>query len=50
LSYGVRHEFQSRVGDHNNFAPRAGVAWSPFKNGKTTLRAGAGIFYDCLAA
>ncbi|MEN3330911.1 MAG: hypothetical protein V7641_276 [Blastocatellia bacterium] len=50
LSYGVRHEFQSQVGDHNNFAPRAGVAWSPFKNGKTTLRAGAGIFYDWLAA
>jgi hypothetical protein len=50
LSYGVRHEFQSDVGDHNNFAPRAGVAWSPFKNGKTTLRAGAGIFYDWLAA
>jgi len=50
LSYGVRHEFQSHVGDHNNFAPRAGVAWSPFKNGKTTLRAGAGIFYDWLGA
>jgi hypothetical protein len=50
LSYGVRHEFQSHVGDHNNFAPRAGVAWSPFKNGKTTLRGGAGLFYDWLAA
>lgn len=50
LSYGVRHEFQSHVGDHNNFAPRAGIAWSPFKDGKTTFRAGAGIFYDWLAA
>ena len=50
VSYGVRHEFQSHVEDSNNFAPRFGVAWSPFKDGKTTLRAGAGIFYDWLAS
>ena len=50
LSYGLRHEFQSHVGDRNNFAPRVGVAWSPTKDGKTTLRAGAGIFYDWLAS
>src|SRR5262249_34616389 len=50
LSYGVRHEFQAHVGDQNNFAPRAGIAWSPFKDGRTTFRAGAGIFYDWLAA
>ncbi len=29
-----------------NFAPRAGMTWSPFKSNKTTVRAGAGIFYD----
>jgi hypothetical protein len=50
FSYGLRHEFQSHVGDQNNFAPRLSVAWSPGKSGKTTLRAGAGIFYDWLAA
>jgi hypothetical protein len=46
LSFGLRHEWQTNLHDQNNFAPRAGFAWSPFKNGKTTLRGGAGLFYD----
>jgi len=28
------------------FAPRIGVAWSPGKSGKTSIRAGWGIFYN----
>ncbi|MBM3762521.1 MAG: TonB-dependent receptor [Acidobacteria bacterium] len=32
--------------DKNNFAPRVGIAWSPFKSGKTSFRASWGIFYD----
>ena len=33
-------------GDHNNFAPRVGLAWDVFGNGKTVVRAAGGILYE----
>lgn len=49
LSLGLRHEFQTNLADKLNFAPRVGIAWSPFKDRKTTFRAGGGIFYQRLS-
>jgi hypothetical protein len=50
LSFGARHELQTNLSDRNNFMPRAGFAWSPFKKGNTTFRGGGGIFYDWFTA
>jgi len=33
-------------GDHNNFAPRLGVAWDPWGQSKTVFRAGVGVNYE----
>jgi hypothetical protein len=33
-------------GDHNNFAPRIGLAWDPTGTGKTVIRAGGGVTYE----
>ena len=47
LSLGLRYEQQSNLGRSNEFAPRLAFAYSPGEH-KTTLRGGAGVFYDQL--
>ncbi len=50
LGIGVRYEVQNWIRNHNDWAPRVALAWSPGKpssgSGKTVLRAGYGWFYD----
>jgi hypothetical protein len=46
MSFGVRYERETAVEDNNNFGPRFGIAWDPFKKGKGVIRFGAGIFYN----
>jgi hypothetical protein len=45
LDYGMRIEHQ-RLADSLRIAPRAGLAYTPFANGRTVIRAGFGQFYD----
>ena len=46
ISYGLRYENETAVDDNNNFGPRVGIAWDPFRKGKGVIRFGAGIFYN----
>ncbi len=46
LSFGLRHEFQSRVDGKLNLSPRVGFTWAPRPNAKLVLRGGAGVVYQ----
>ena len=50
VTLGLRHEWQRYVADTLAVSPRAGVTWSPFADGRTTVRGGAGFFRAWLDA
>ena len=45
----VQHVLATNPNAHN-FDPRIGIAWDPFSDHKTSIRAGFGIFHEELAA
>lgn len=47
FDFGLRVEHQ-RLASSLRIAPRAGLAWTPFADGKTVFRFGYGQFYDHL--
>lgn len=44
LRYSISHEPFYMPLDKNDFQPRIGFSWDPWSDGKTAIRAGAGIF------
>src|SRR5262249_33729105 len=52
LSLGLRYDFDVQPAgtprDGNNFGPRFSFAYDPFKNSRTVIRGGGGVYYQSL--
>jgi hypothetical protein len=46
LAFGLRHTFQTGATNGDTVAPRFGATWALDDEGRTRIRAGAGLFYN----